>query len=58
MKKYLNGVIVEMTDEEIAKIERLRAEAEAKEANREPSTEERLVALESAILEMIMGGTL
>lgn len=57
MKKYLNGVIVEMTDEEIAEIERLRAEAEAKEANREPSTEERLAALESAILEMIMGGT-
>lgn len=57
MKKYLNGVIVEMTAEEIAETERLRAEAEAREASREPTTKERLVALESAILDMIMGGT-
>lgn len=53
MKKWVNGQIVEMTPEEIAAME----EAEANQPVSEPTTEERLAALEAAMLEMIMGGT-
>ena len=52
MKKWVNGQIVEMTAEEIAAME----EAEANQPVSEPTTEERLSALESALLEMITGG--
>lgn len=43
----------ELTAEEIAAME----EAEANQPVSEPTTEERLAALEAAMLEMIMGGT-
>ena len=52
MKKYLNGKLVEMTAEEIAELERLEQELPPPE----PTTDERLAALEAAMLEMIMGG--
>ena len=52
MKKWVNGQIVEMTAEEIAAME----EAEANQPVSEPTTEDRLSALESALLEMITGG--
>lgn len=42
MKKYVNGVIRDMTAEEIAELEKLAAEAPAPE----PSPEERIAALE------------
>ena len=47
-----NGIYRDMTPEEIAEMERLAAEAPAPE----PIPEERIAALESAMLEMIMGG--
>ena len=53
MKKWVNGQIVEMTAEEIAAME----EAKANQPVSEPTAEERLAALEAAMLEMIMGGT-
>lgn len=43
----------ELTAEEIAAME----EAEANQPVPEPTAEERLAALEAAMLEMIMGGT-
>lgn len=42
MKKYENGIYRDMTDEEIAELEKLAAEAPAPE----PSPEERIAALE------------
>lgn len=52
---FVNGKKVEreLTSEEIAAIE----EAEANQPVSEPTIEERLAALEEAMLEMIMGGT-
>lgn len=47
-----NGIIRDMTAEEIAELEALTAEAPAPE----PTAEDRLTALEAAMLEMIMGG--
>lgn len=47
-----NGIIRGMTAEEVAELEKLAAEAPAPE----PTAEDRLAALEAAMLEMIMGG--
>lgn len=52
MKICENGVMRDMTPEEIAELEELAAEAPAPE----PTAEDRLAALEAAMLEMIMGG--
>ena len=52
MKKWVNGQIVEMTPEEIAAME----EAEANQPVSEETTEDRLSAHESALLELITGG--
>ena len=49
MKIYENGIIREMTTEEIAEMERLQAEMLAPE----PTAEERLAALEEAMLELL-----
>lgn len=49
MKIYENGIIRDMTPEEIAELEKLAAEAPAPE----PTPEERLEALESAMLEVL-----
>lgn len=49
MKIYENGVIREMTTEEIAELEKLAAEQPAPE----PTAEERLTALEEAMLELL-----
>lgn len=48
-----NGIYRDMTAEEVAEMERLAAEAPAPE----PTAEERLEALEAAMLELVMGGT-
>ena len=42
MKKYINGIYIDMTAEEIAELERLAAEQPAPE----PTPEERIAALE------------
>ena len=47
-----NGIIRDMTAEEVAELEAMAAEAPAPE----PTAEDRLAALEAAMLEMIMGG--
>lgn len=47
-----NGIYRDMTAEEVAEMERLAAEAPAPE----PTEEERLEALEAAMLELVMGG--
>ena len=49
MKKYSNGKYIEMTPEEVAEFEALAQEAPMPE----PTAEERLEALESAMLEMM-----
>ena len=49
MKKYINGKYIEMTPEEISEFEALAQEAPMPE----PTAEERLEALESAILELM-----
>ena len=49
MKIFENGVAREMTPEEIAELERLQAEM----PKPEPTAEERLSALEEAMLELL-----
>lgn len=49
MKKYINGQYIEMTPEEVAEFESLAQEAPMPE----PTAEERLEALESAMLELM-----
>lgn len=49
MKICENGIIREMTAEEIAELEKLAAEQPAPE----PTAEERLAALEEAMLELL-----
>ena len=51
MKKYVNGEYIEMTAEEI---EAMQAEMPAEQ---QPTYEERLAALEAAMLEQILGGS-
>ena len=54
MKICENGIIREMTPEEIAEMERLQAEQlQAEMPAPEPTAEERLVALEEAMLELL-----
>lgn len=48
MKKYINGKYIEMTPEEISEFEAL-----AQEAPMQPTAEERLEALEAAMLELM-----
>lgn len=49
MKKFINGKYIEMTPEEVAEYEALAQEATMPE----PTAEERLEALESAMLELM-----
>lgn len=49
MKIYENSIIREMTPEEIAELEKLAAEQPVPE----PTAEERLAALEEAMLELL-----
>ena len=56
MKKWINGQIVEMTPEEIAEAKAAQEEYEKQLASQPPTYEERLSAIESALLEMITGG--
>ena len=49
MKKYINGQYIKMTPEEVAEYEALAQEAPMPE----PTAEERLEALESAMLELM-----
>lgn len=49
MRAYENGIIRDMTPEEIAAYEALAAEA----PEPEPTPEERIAALESAMLELL-----
>ena len=56
MKKWINGQIIEMTPEEIAEAKAAQEEYEKQLASQPPTYEDRLSALESALLEMITGG--
>lgn len=56
MKKWINGQIIEMTPEEIAEAKAAQEEYEKHLASQPPTYEDRLSALESALLEMITGG--
>lgn len=56
MKKWVNGQIIEMTPEEIAESKAVQEEYEKQLASQPPTYEDRLSALESALLEMITGG--
>lgn len=56
MKKLVNGQIIEMTPEEIAEAKAAQEEYEKQLASQPPTYEDRLSALESALLEMITGG--
>lgn len=52
MKKYVLGEIIEMSAEEVEAMQSEMARLEEEEKHRQPTTEERLDALESALLEM------
>ena len=56
MKKWVNGQIIEMTPEEIAETKAAQEEYERQLASQPPTYEDRISALESALLEMITGG--
>lgn len=56
MKKWVNGKIVDMTAEDIALMEAEAARQAEVEKNAPPTAEERLEALESAMLAMLGGG--
>ena len=49
MKKFINGKYEDLTAEEVAELERLQAEMPMPE----PTAEERLDAVERAVLEML-----
>lgn len=55
-RQYINGQIIEMTPEEIAEAKAAQEEYEKQLASQPPTYEDRLSALESALLEMITGG--
>lgn len=57
MKKYINGKYIELTPEEITAMQAEQAKAEAYERTRPPTTEERLAAMESAMLALMGGGS-
>ena len=52
MKKIVNSKIIKMESEEIEEMQKAQAEAEKAEAMRPPTSEERLEALEMALLEL------
>lgn len=52
MKKNVNGISIEMTTEEIAEMQKAQTEAERVETMQPPTPEERLEALEMAMLEL------
>ena len=52
MRQWIDGKYVDMTDEEIAALEMPPEDI----TSAQPSAEERLAALESAMLELICGG--
>ena len=56
MKKWINGQIIEMTPEEIAEAKAAKEEYEKHLVSQPPTYEDRIFALESALLEMITGG--
>lgn len=56
IKGYINGQIIEMTPEEIAEAKAIQEEYEKQLASQPPTYEERISALETALLEMITGG--
>ena len=56
IKGYINGQIIEITPEEIAEAKAIQEEYEKQLASQPPTYEDRLSALESAILELITGG--
>ena len=53
MKKYINGIYIDMTAEEIAELEALAAE----QPEPEPTAEERIVVLEEALNMLLSGVT-
>ena len=53
MKKYINGIYIDMTAEEIAQLERLAAE----QPTPEPTAEERIATLEEALNMLLSGVT-
>ena len=53
MKKYINGIYIDMTAEEIAELEALAAEQPASE----PTAEERIATLEEALNMLLSGVT-
>ena len=53
MKKYINGIYIDMTAEEIAELEQLAAEQPASE----PTAEERIAVLEEALNMLLSGVT-
>ena len=53
MKKYINGIYIDMTAKEIAKLEALAAEQPAPE----PTPEERIATLEEALNMLLSGAT-
>lgn len=55
-RQYINGQIIEMTSEEVAEAKAAQEEYEKQLASQPPTYEDRLSALESALLEMITGG--
>ncbi len=55
MKISVNGIVREMTSEEISEVENLKKLHE-NDSELPPTYEDRLSALESALLEMITGG--
>ena len=55
-RQYINGQIVEMTPEEIAEAKAAQEEYEKQLVSQPPTYEDRISALESALLEMITGG--
>lgn len=56
IRGYINGQIIEMTPEEIAEAKAIQEEYEKQLASQPPTYEDRLSAVESALLEMITGG--
>lgn len=56
MKKWVNGQIIEMIPEEIEEAKAAQEEYEKQLASQPPTYEDRISALESALLEMITGG--
>lgn len=52
MKHLVNGVLMDMTPEELAEYERMQAEMPAPEPSIEDQLRERIAALEAALLDI------